>query len=153
VVRCSSFARLGDEVLHCERVSVLHPGVVIVIPALECILVEYDIARHVNLAICWIVQPVCLAPGFIPDEDHLQSSVIQLGEVWARDLHVGDAAEHSQMVHRRFLAVQASYGVLPSTLCDGDRLRMYTAVTTASPQNLPGIPAAFIIDLAVPTMV
>ena len=48
---------------------------------------------------------------------------------------------------------QASNGVLPFRALVGARLRMNTAVVTASPQNLTGMPLAFIMDQAMPTTV
>jgi hypothetical protein len=78
---------------------------VVTVPALERVLVEDDIVRHVNPAISWIVQSIHLASGFIPDEDHLESPVIQVGEVRLCDLHVCDAAEHPKMMHRGLLAM------------------------------------------------
>ena len=48
---------------------------------------------------------------------------------------------------------QASTDVLPFRALVGARLRMNTAVVTASPQNSAGIFLAFIIDLAMPTTV
>ena len=47
----------------------------------------------------------------------------------------------------------ASNGVCPFSALVGARLRMKTAVLTASPQNAPGIFFAFIIERAIPTMV
>ena len=48
---------------------------------------------------------------------------------------------------------QASNSVLPFRALVGVRLRMNTVVVTASPQNLAGIPLAFIMDQAMPTTV
>ena len=48
---------------------------------------------------------------------------------------------------------QASNDVLPVRALVGVRLRMNTAVVTASPQNLAGMSLAFIIDRAMPTTV
>ena len=48
---------------------------------------------------------------------------------------------------------QASNGVLPASALVGARLMMNTAVVTAFPQNLAGMPLAFIIDRAMPTTV
>ena len=51
------------------------------------------------------------------------------------------------------LPYQASNGVLPVRALIGARLRMNTAVVTASPQNFAGFPLAFIMDQAMPTTV
>ena len=48
---------------------------------------------------------------------------------------------------------QASNGVLPVRALVGARLRMNTAMVTASPHNFAGIPFAFILDRAMPTIV
>jgi hypothetical protein len=48
---------------------------------------------------------------------------------------------------------QASYGVLPSSALVGERLRMLTAVTTASPQKIAGIPLCLRRARAIPTTV
>ena len=48
---------------------------------------------------------------------------------------------------------QASNGVLTFRALVGTWLMMNTAVVTASPQNLAGMPLAFIIDRAMPTTV
>ena len=48
---------------------------------------------------------------------------------------------------------QASNGVLPFRALVGARLRMNTAVVIASPQNLAGMPLAFIMDRAMLTIV
>ena len=48
---------------------------------------------------------------------------------------------------------QASNGVLPVRALVGARLRMNTAVVTASPQNLTDMPLAFIMDQAMPTTI
>ena len=71
-----------------------------------------------------------LAPGFVADEDDLQPPGIELGEVGMRDLHVCNAAEHSEMMYHWLLVVPSlvwqarrtqtwpwSYGLLP--LCRG----------------------------------
>ena len=47
---------------------------------------------------------------------------------------------------------QASNGVFPLSAFVGALLRMNTAVLTASPQNAAGIPLAFSMHLAIPTM-
>ena len=48
---------------------------------------------------------------------------------------------------------QASNNVLPIRALVGARLRMNTTVVTASPQNLAGMPLAFIMDRAMPITV
>ena len=48
---------------------------------------------------------------------------------------------------------QASYGVLPSSALVGERLRMQTADTTASPQKTAGIPLCLRRARAIPTTV
>ena len=48
---------------------------------------------------------------------------------------------------------QALNIVLPFNALVGARLRMNTVVVTAPPQNLAGMPLAFIIDQAMPTIV
>ena len=48
---------------------------------------------------------------------------------------------------------QASNGVLLIRALVGERLRMNTAVVTASPQNFAGMLLAFIMDRAMPTTI
>ena len=94
---CSSFFWLGDEVLHRELIWVLvclsH-----VVPLPNGTLIKDDIARHVGSPLCWIIEPVRLAPGFIVNEDDRQPPMIELGEVGTCILHVCYAAEHSEMI-------------------------------------------------------
>ena len=48
---------------------------------------------------------------------------------------------------------QASNDILPVRALVREQLRMNTVVVTASPQNLAGMPLAFIMDRAMPTTV
>ena len=67
---CSSFSRLGDEVLHRELIWVVvcldH-----VVPLPEGVFVEDDVARYVSSPPYRIIESVRLAPEFIVDEDDL----------------------------------------------------------------------------------
>ena len=94
----SSFSWLGDEVLYRELIWVLvYLDHIILLP--EVAFVEDDVARHMSLPPCRIIEFVCLAPGFIADEDDLQALRIELGEVGTRYLHVCDAVKHSKMMY------------------------------------------------------
>ena len=98
------FSWLGDEVLDRELIWVLvclsH-----VVPLPKDGLVKDVVARHVSSPLRRIIKPVRLDFGFIADEDELQPSGIELGEVGTRVLHVCDAAEHSEMTYYWLLVV------------------------------------------------
>ena len=102
----SSFSQLSDEVLLRELIYVLvcldH-----VVPPPEGILVEDDVTRHMSSPPPphRIIVLVRYSPGFIVDEDDLRPPRIELGEVGTRDIHVRDAAEHSEMIYHRLLVV------------------------------------------------
>ena len=55
--------------------------------------------------------------------------------------------------HSACVICQASNDVLPFRALVGARLRMNTAVVIASPQNLAGMPLAFIMDRSILTTV
>ena len=111
-VLCSSFSRLGDEVLHRELIWVLvclgH-----VLPLPKGALVKDNIARHVSSPPHRIIEPVRLTPEFIAYEDDLQPPGIKLGKVGTRDLHVCNAAEHSEMMYHWLLVVPGLVWRLP----------------------------------------
>lgn len=52
-----------------------------------------------------IVHPVCLAPWFVADEDHVNAAVVELLEMRFDHLDVGDATEGTEEVHCRALSV------------------------------------------------
>lgn len=99
MLRCS-FSWLGDEVLHRELFWVLvHLGHVVPLP--KGVLVEDNVAQHVSSSPRRIIELLHLAPGFIADENDLQSLEIELDEVEMRDLHVRDVVVHSEMMYCR----------------------------------------------------
>ena len=60
-----------------------------------------------------VVEAICFRPALVDDEDDLLAMVVELGEVWAESLDVGDAAEHFQKVHGGFLPVPRLVRGLP----------------------------------------
>ena len=80
----------------------------------------------------------------------LYSSLVRTGFVFLTWTMQPNAQRKDTLGMRPY---QASNGVLPFRALVGERLRMNTAVVTTSPQNLAGIPLAFIMDRAMSTTI
>ena len=62
-----------------------------------------DVARHMSSLPRRIIEPICVAPRFVADDNDLHPPRIELGKVWMHYLHVCDADEHSKMMYYSLL--------------------------------------------------
>src|SRR4051812_44562150 len=85
-----------------------------------------------------VVHFVRLGARLVAEEHH---RVLLSSSFFSRGCVALTCPIQSKMRRKRtsgFLPYHASYGVMPSTLLVKERLRMKTAVSTASPQNMLG---------------
>jgi hypothetical protein len=82
---------MRGNVLHHEFpiASFWFPILLLPVPAHR--LVEDDIARDVDGARRWLIDPVFLRPWFVPNEHHWGASVVELAKEGAHRLDVGNA--------------------------------------------------------------
>ena len=94
-----------------EGLQVEVDGGVCLVP--ERAFVEDRVARDVDSFRRGVVEAICFRPALVADEDDLLAAVVELGEVRAKALDVGDASEHFQKVHGGFLPIPRLVGGLP----------------------------------------
>jgi hypothetical protein len=69
------------------------------------ILIEDGIVGDIDAHGLTIEEPVRLGPVLVADVHDLDAPVVELGEVWAYLLDVGDTTKHFEEVYRWFLPV------------------------------------------------
>ena len=99
--------------LHLERLDVVNrSGPLVGAPVPGAILLEHGIPRDADMLCHRVVEAVPLRPWLVPNEHHGSAAVVELGEVLAGVLHVGDAAEGAVEVYRGLGAVPYLVGGL-----------------------------------------